>query len=154
MTPVELLALADRLQAGADDPMWADHCEMTKTTAGKAAAYLRQCAESMPVAWIADVLRELEDDTNQTLRVKRMRWATIVRAQDAEIRNLRALAAQPVQGLGRQTTLNYLDDLRQRLHDYIAVVPRGETAIATRDSTIRQISQEIVAIEQAVRGQG
>lgn len=36
------LRLADALQAGADDPMWADHCEMTKRTASLAAAELRR----------------------------------------------------------------------------------------------------------------
>ena len=40
------LRLADALQAGADDPMWADHCEMSKRTASLAAAELRRlCAE-------------------------------------------------------------------------------------------------------------
>lgn len=36
------LRLADALQAGADDPMWADHCEMSKRTASLAAAELRR----------------------------------------------------------------------------------------------------------------
>ena len=36
------LRLADSLQAGADDPMWADHCEMSKRTANLSAAELRR----------------------------------------------------------------------------------------------------------------
>lgn len=37
------------------------------------------------------VLRELDDTTNQTWRGKRARWAALVRAQDAEIQRLRLL---------------------------------------------------------------
>lgn len=40
-TPLAL-RLADALQAGADDPMWADHCEMSKRTASLSAAELRR----------------------------------------------------------------------------------------------------------------
>jgi len=40
-TQPEALRLADSLQAGADDPMWADHCEMSKRTASLSAAELR-----------------------------------------------------------------------------------------------------------------
>lgn len=36
------LRLADALQSGANDPMWADHCEMSKRTASLAAAELRR----------------------------------------------------------------------------------------------------------------
>ena len=42
MTQPEALRLADALQAGADDPMWADHCEMSKRTASLSAAELRR----------------------------------------------------------------------------------------------------------------
>ncbi len=42
MKQPEALRLADALQAGADDPMWADHCEMSKRTASLAAAELRR----------------------------------------------------------------------------------------------------------------
>lgn len=38
----EALRLADALQAGADDPMWSDHCEMSKRTASLTAAELRR----------------------------------------------------------------------------------------------------------------
>jgi hypothetical protein len=44
LRPEALLALADRLQSGVDDPMWADHCEMSKRTCGLAAATLRALA--------------------------------------------------------------------------------------------------------------
>jgi hypothetical protein len=40
-TPLAL-RLANALQAGADDPMWADHCEMSKRTASLSAAELRR----------------------------------------------------------------------------------------------------------------
>jgi len=36
------LRLADVLQSGADDPMWAHHCEMSKGTCDAAAAELRR----------------------------------------------------------------------------------------------------------------
>ena len=42
MKQPEALRLADALQAGADDPMWANHCEMSKRTASIAAAELRR----------------------------------------------------------------------------------------------------------------
>jgi len=42
MKQPEALRLADALQAGADDPMWADHCEMSKRAASLAAAELRR----------------------------------------------------------------------------------------------------------------
>ena len=45
MTQPEALRLADALQAGADDPMWADHCEMSKRAASLAAAELRRLHE-------------------------------------------------------------------------------------------------------------
>ena len=47
MTPeqrVDALRFADWLQDGADDPMWADHAEMRKTTLGRTAALLRELA--------------------------------------------------------------------------------------------------------------
>lgn len=42
MKQPEALRLADALQAGADDPMWADHCEISKRAASLAAAELRR----------------------------------------------------------------------------------------------------------------
>ena len=47
MTPTQRAAaerLADALQSGADDPMWAHHAEIKKSTLGYAAALLRELA--------------------------------------------------------------------------------------------------------------
>jgi hypothetical protein len=38
-----------------------------------------------------EVLRQLDDDTNQTWRGKRKRWAALVRAQDAELERYKPL---------------------------------------------------------------
>ena len=47
MSKTELLALANRLQDGADDPMWADHAEFSKRRLSQAAAALREYAGMM-----------------------------------------------------------------------------------------------------------
>ena len=58
MTPTQraaALRLADSLQSGADDPMWAHHAEIKKSTLGSAAALLRELAAEPaqePVAYI------------------------------------------------------------------------------------------------------
>jgi hypothetical protein len=49
------MRLADALQAGADDPMWADHCEMSKRTASLSAAELRRLSAEN------DALREANE---------------------------------------------------------------------------------------------
>ncbi len=53
--------IVERLSACADDPMWADHCEMSKATARKAAAEitrLRAEAEALRKALSAIVDRD------------------------------------------------------------------------------------------------
>jgi hypothetical protein len=50
--------LINRLQAGADDPMWAEHCEMGRGTCAAAAALLReQAAEIERLTSIPSLVR-------------------------------------------------------------------------------------------------
>ena len=60
------LRLADALQAGADDPMWADHCEMSKRTASLAAAELRRLCAEMEA--LRSALSEPEQEPVATLK--------------------------------------------------------------------------------------
>ena len=71
------LRLADALQAGADDPMWADHCEMSKRTASLAAAELRRlCA-------VNEELLELLIEAREELKVEPEMWEFILRIDAA-----------------------------------------------------------------------
>ena len=52
-------------------------------------------AEQQRLEFQREVLRQLEDTTNQTWASKRKRWARLVRAQGEEIDRLRAALEQP-----------------------------------------------------------
>ena len=58
MTNEDALWCADHLQAGADDPMWANHTEMPKAVAEKSAAHIRRLvAENETLRLDAGTLR-------------------------------------------------------------------------------------------------
>lgn len=84
--------LIARLRAGADDPMWADHCEMPKRTARAAADAL---AEKPSV-------REPLSDAQicETLERERMKWSSRAGPPTYEFATAFARAIEAKHGIG------------------------------------------------------
>jgi hypothetical protein len=76
--PTLALRLADLLQAGADDPMWADHCEMSKRTASLAAAELRRLSSVNE-----ELLESLKYIDKEFRKHGRQHWPEAVKARAA-----------------------------------------------------------------------
>lgn len=110
MSHAQAQELAVKLQDGADDPMWADHCEMSKKTAGDAAQALRDLlAENHSL--ICQQIATSHALANETLRANQLaqqhRMQAGMHAQAAQ-----QLAAMPM--------------LRPLTNTQIAEVVKGE----------------------------
>lgn len=89
-TEPEALRLADRLQASADDPMWADHAEIRKVTANRAAAELRRLHAEVEALKREDAYMALKANNDllrtevEALRKDAVRWQHFCAAFEAD----------------------------------------------------------------------